>query len=66
MMQNKYFWASVAIVFMWLAVLFVGVYGPTMSAGGSSGVQGLPVALIIVAVAALVGTSIVGSRGFRK
>jgi hypothetical protein len=37
-MQNKYFWAALSIAIMWIAVLFIGIYGPTMDAGGSSGV----------------------------
>ena len=65
-MQNKYFWATVSIVIMWLAVLFVGVYGPTMDAGGINGAQDIPVALSVVALCALVGTIIVGVVGFRS
>ena len=65
-MQNKYFWASLIIIVMWIAVLFVGVYGPTMDAGGSTGAQGIPVALTVVAFFALIGTVIVGIFGFRK
>jgi len=65
-MQNKYFWATLSIIIMWLAVLFVGVYGPTMDAGGINGAQDIPVALIVVALCALVGTIIVGNAGYRS
>jgi formate-dependent nitrite reductase membrane component NrfD len=66
MLQNKYFWAGVSIASMWIAVLFVGVFGPTMNAGGSTGVQGLPVAVIMVAFFALIGTIVAAVFGFRK
>ena len=65
-MQNKYFWATLSIIVMWLAVLFVGVYGPTMDAGGTNGAQGIPVALIVVALCAMVGTIIVGKSGYHS
>jgi len=65
-MQNKFFWATLSIIVMWLAVLFVGVYGPTMDAGGINGAQDIPVALIVVALCALVGTIIVGNAGYRS
>lgn len=51
---------------MWIAVLFVGVFGPTMDAGGPTGAVGIPVALTVVAFFALIGTVIVGIFGFRK
>ena len=66
MLQNKYFWAGVSIAFMWIAVLFVGVFGPTMNAGGADGVQNLPVAVIMVAFFALIGTVVAAVFGFRK
>lgn len=66
MLQNKYFWASVSIASMWIAVLFVGVFGPTMNAGGSTGVQNLPVAVIMVSFFALIGTVVAAVFGFRK
>lgn len=63
-MQRKYFWAGLAIAAMWIAVLFVGVFGPTMEAGGPSGAAGIPVALGTVALGALIGTIIVGILAF--
>jgi len=65
-MQNKYFWAGLSIVTMWLAVLFVGVFGPTMDAGGPTGATGIPVALTVVAFFAVIGTILVAIFGFRK
>jgi hypothetical protein len=64
--QNRYFWTGLSIAAMWIAVLFVGVFGPTMDAGGPTGAVGIPVALTVVAFFALIGTVIVGIFGFRK
>lgn len=66
MLQSKYFWASVSIAVMWIAVLFVGVFGPTTDTGGSTGTQDLPLGLMVVATFALAGTIVVGIFGFRK
>ena len=65
-MENKYVWTGLAIVAMWLAVLFPGVYGPTFettSAGGD--VVSIPTAWAI-APFAMVATIVVGIFGFRK
>ena len=64
-MQSKYPWAGLAIMSMWVAVLFTGIYGSNIHIDdGSAGID-LPLALIIVAVFALIGTIFVGVRGFR-
>jgi uncharacterized membrane protein YccC len=58
------FWGGLALVAMWLAVLFVGVFGGNVvnaTPGGSSG--SWPV-VIVVAVAALLGTISVGRWAF--
>lgn len=57
-------WGGVAIISMWLAVLFVGIFGGNVvksSAGGSS--SSWPV-VAVVAVVALIGTVVVGRRAF--
>jgi len=57
-------WGGVAIISMWLAVLFVGIFGGNIvksSAGGSS--SSWPV-VVVVAVVALIGTVVVGRRAF--
>jgi hypothetical protein len=64
--QNKYVWAVLAIAAMWIAVLFVGVYGPDIestSPGGST--SSVPVA-VVVAGCAMIGTILVAIFGFRK
>ncbi len=60
----KPFWAGVSIVAMWLAVLFVGVYGGNIQSttpGGSS--SSVPV-VVAVAAAAMIATIVVGRRAF--
>jgi hypothetical protein len=61
----KPLWAGLAIVAMWLAVLFVGVYGDDsiVSKAGSTN-SSVPV-VVVVALAALVATIVVGARAFK-
>ena len=57
-------WGGVAIISMWLAVLFVGIFGGNVvksSPGGES--SSWPV-VVVVAVVALIGTVVVGRRAF--
>lgn len=59
-------WASVAIVVMWLAVLFDAIFGPNIvntSPGGSS--SSVPSA-VAVAFFAFLGTWVVARHGFRR
>jgi len=58
-------WASLAIVMMWLAVLFDGIYGPNFvsTSGGNS--TTVPSA-IGVALFALLGTVAVAKHAFRR
>jgi hypothetical protein len=59
-------WASLAIIVMWLAVLFDAIFGPdivTSSAGGDSST--IPSA-VIVALFAFLGTWVVARYGFRR
>jgi hypothetical protein len=59
-------WASVAIVAMWLAVLFAAIYGPdvvTSSAGGSDSAT-IPSA-VVMALFACIATWPVAKYGFR-
>ncbi len=65
-MQNKYFWAASAIAAMWIAVLFVGVFGPVLETSDVAGnVSTVPVAVIVVATFAMIGTVLVAIFGFR-
>ncbi|HEX5468726.1 MAG TPA: hypothetical protein VFW80_06740 [Gaiellaceae bacterium] len=59
-------WASLAIIVMWLAVLFDAIYGPdivTTSAGGDQSVVPSAVALGLFAFFA---TWVVAKYGFRR
>jgi hypothetical protein len=57
-------WGAVAIGTMWLAVLFVGVFGPSIISNSSSGYTNVPV-VVVVAFFALLGTVPVARRAFR-
>ena len=65
-MQNKYFWAGLGISAMWLAVLFVGVFGPSLEVTSGAETVNVPAAPIAVAFFAMVGTILVAIYGFRK
>ena len=42
-MQNRYVWMALSIAAMWLAVLFIGLYGPTIEVEGAGAEYGLDV-----------------------
>ena len=61
------FWGTVAIVTMWLAVLFDGVFGGDMVFGNPSG--GGPTIIpsaVLVALFAVIGTASVAKRVFPR
>ena len=60
------FWAALAIIAMWLAVLFVGVYGGDMIFTGSSGDRSAIPSAVAVALFAAIGTSAVAKRSFGR
>ena len=63
-LESRSLWGGIAIVTMWLAVLFVGLFGGDIvstTAGGAT--SSVPVVVVIAAVA-LVGTLVVGRRAF--
>lgn len=59
------FWAALTIVTMWLAVLFVGIFGGNMVFANPPGVTTIPSA-VAVAVFAAIGTSAMAKRVFRR
>jgi hypothetical protein len=60
------FWGALAIIAMWLAVLFVGVYGGDMIFHSSSGDGSTIPSAVAVALFAAIGTSAVAKRAFRR
>jgi len=57
------FWGAVAIVAMWLAVLFDGVFGGDMVFNSPPNVTTIPSA-VLVALFAVIGTASVAKRVF--
>ena len=58
------FWGTLAIVVMWLAVLFDGIFGSDMVFSNSNGTSTIPSA-VLVALFAVIGTASVAKRVFR-
>jgi hypothetical protein len=58
------FWGGVGLVTMWLAVLFVGVFGGNVVSGSPGGSSSSWPVVAVVAVAALLGTISVGRWAF--
>jgi hypothetical protein len=56
-------WAGLSIIFMWLAVLFVGIFGGDLVASSSGGFTKLPVVVFLLPFV-LPATIVVGRRGF--
>ena len=65
-MPNKFFWAGFSIVAIWMAVLFVGIYGADFTNETASGdVTSIPV-VWGTAACATVATMFVAWWGFRE
>ena len=58
-------WGTVSIVAMWLAVLFDGVFGSDMVFTNPPQVTTIPT-VIVVALFAVIGTTVVGRRAFGR
>jgi hypothetical protein len=57
-------WAGLSIIVMWLAVLFVGVFGGNIThTGAGGGTSSVPVAVVVAGVA-LVATWVLGRAAF--
>ncbi len=60
------FWGALSIVSMWLAVLFVGIFGGDMTfANSGSGVTSIP-SSVMLALFAVIGTSAVARHVFGR
>ena len=64
-MQSKWIWASLAIVSMWVAVLFTAVWAPSLDATSSNGDSFTIPAAVAVSLFAAVATIVVAAFGFR-
>ncbi len=58
-------WASLAIVSMWLAVLFDALFGPAVQSSNGATATSVPSA-VIVALFAYLGTRVVARHGFAR
>ena len=65
-MTRKWIWACLAISSMWIAVLFVGLFGPVETENAAGNRVTVPVATFVVALFALVATIVVAAVGFRE
>jgi hypothetical protein len=56
-------WAGLSIIFMWLAVLFVGVFGGDFVSSSSNGFTNIPVVIFLLPFV-LPATVAIARRGF--
>jgi hypothetical protein len=59
-------WASLAIVVMWLAVLFDAIFGPDIVNSSAGGDHSTVPSAVAVALFAFLGTWVVARYGFRR
>jgi len=59
-------WASLAIVTMWLAVLFDAIFGPDIVSSTPGGTSSTVPSAVAVALFAFLGTWVVARYGFRR
>jgi len=64
-MQQKHLLVAACIIIMWLAVLFVGVFGSDIVNEGVTDRQEVPV-VAVVALFAMIASAVVGWAGFRE
>jgi len=59
-------WACLAIVVMWLAVLFDAIYGPSIVNSTPGGTSSSVPSAVVVALFAFLATWVVARHGFRR
>ena len=65
MSLGREFWGGLTLISIWMAVLFVGVFGGNIQTAGSDGSSSTWPVVVIVAIAAVVATVSVGRWAFR-
>lgn len=64
-MFSRWIWTALTIVSMWVAVLFTGIYAPSIEAQSSNGDTFSVPTAVAVAFFAAIATIVVGAIGFR-
>jgi hypothetical protein len=65
-MTRKWAWAGISIASIWIAVLFIAVFAPTLEAVSASGDRTtFPIAGVVAAGVAFIATIIVAVTGFK-
>jgi hypothetical protein len=64
-MLFRWFWTAITIVSMWVAVLFTGIWAPSLEAESSGGDTFSVPAAVAVAFFAAIATIVVAAIGFR-
>ena len=63
------FWGTLSIIAMWLAVLFVGIFGGNMVFGNNTGTGGGPTIIpsaVLLGLFAVIGTASIAKRVFGR
>lgn len=66
LIRAREMWASLAIIFIWLAVLFDAVYGPSIDNSSAGGDHSSVPSAVAVALFASIATWAVAKYGFRR
>ena len=59
-------WASLAIVVIWLSVLFTGIYGPDIQTSGVAGDHSTVPSVVVVSLFAFLATWAISAFAFRR
>jgi hypothetical protein len=66
-MARKWAWVGVSISSMWIAVLFIAVFAPTLEAVSAAGDRTtFPIAGVVAAGVAFIATIVLAANGFKE